>query len=349
MEDPRFRDLWSDEPGAFCIHLGTPTGETRECDACAGGGGKRKVPVPLYHCALHGTCSRERQLSSEIACCRICPDKRPALAQQNTPQVLTLPPITVRDLIYHVYPLELPAAPGQRGPSVWRKRLTAILSRIDLFNGRRVIAVATGAGTAKFAEVVALARPFGCELFEVANDSRLREAKTLPLLLDRVRGDEQQQKQQQRAIFFGHAKGVTHHAPEHPSHWWAALMEETLLDRWDDDVQKVLSTHPVAGSFKKLGSGCFDAPSASTWHYSGSYFWVRAEALFGKPDWRAKIDQHWWGVETYPSLHFGEREAGCVFHQASASTMNLYSHDYLTNTVLPELQQFRTREGKYDR
>jgi hypothetical protein len=339
--DPRYRELWSDDPGAFCVHLGGPSGQTRPCDVC----GKGKVEVPLLECAKHGLCTRQQGVSiAGVQRCGACPDReRGASKQQQPPDGSCYPPIKTRDLLYHVYPLEMMMTQQQQQrhlPAVWRRRLAAVLSRIDLFNGARVIAVATGPGTAHTQDVRKMAEPFGCEVIHVPNDPDLREAKTLPVLLARAYSLEPD-----RALFFAHAKGVTRpYDAGNTCHAWAELLEETLLDYWPV-VAGVLARYPLAGSCKKVGPGCFDG-SASAWHYSGSFFWCRSRELFSRPDWKARIDRHWWGVETYPSLHFpAAASAGCVFHEAPASVLNLYDPAYVQNTVLPELVKFRQKHA----
>jgi hypothetical protein len=57
---------------APCVHRGLPTGETLDCNACGG----KKVPVPVYACAVKERCT-VRNLYAGVACCRICPDYSP--------------------------------------------------------------------------------------------------------------------------------------------------------------------------------------------------------------------------------------------------------------------------------
>lgn len=77
VHDERYRRKWDDPAHTLpeaaarlrCRHLGAMTGETVACQAC--GGLRRQVPV--YACAVHGTCT-PTQLNKGRGCCRICPD-----------------------------------------------------------------------------------------------------------------------------------------------------------------------------------------------------------------------------------------------------------------------------------
>jgi hypothetical protein len=63
-----------------CAHRGEPTGETRECAACAG-----KVDVPIRRCAVHGQCT-ETKLLAGVRCCTLCADRKAKpLIQLETP------------------------------------------------------------------------------------------------------------------------------------------------------------------------------------------------------------------------------------------------------------------------
>jgi hypothetical protein len=56
----------------MCQHLGTPTGETQECQTCRG-----KAKIKLFACSLHGVCTIAKQLPG-IATCASCADYSPS-------------------------------------------------------------------------------------------------------------------------------------------------------------------------------------------------------------------------------------------------------------------------------
>jgi hypothetical protein len=251
--------------------------------------------------------------------CARCP-------RHDNPADADLPGIAVRHLLYHVYP--------RRG-SRWRERVLRLRERIEHFNGRRVVAVASDGTTDPPAHVADALAGCGCEVVPVENDPNLREVATFLPLFERV----SELRDPTHATLYAHAKAVTR--PEGAAcHEWAAALEEVLLN-WPA-VAEGLRRHPLAGAFKKVGRGWPE--SSSDWHFSGSWFWFRNAELFAK-DWR-RIDRFWSGIEPYPSLHFPKGHAACVFHAGTVDGVRLYDGGYWERAVRPELEKFRAKWGK---
>jgi glycosyltransferase involved in cell wall biosynthesis len=234
-------------------------------------------------------------------------------------------PGRIRHLLYHVYP-------HAQGGSVWRWNVEQLRRRLSLFNGRRVIGVATGPETEPAAAVRAALVGCGCEFIEVANDPALREVTTFEPLFSAVSGFTGPE----HATFYGHAKGITSEGWAPGVRRWTEAMLSTCLDHWPA-VRALLSTHPLVGSFKRLG-WCFAEEPVSDWHYSGSWRWHRNADLFGR-DWR-KITPAWIGIEAHPSLHFGPDEAGCLVHEFQDAGLALYTHEYWQQRAGPELARW---------
>src|SRR6185436_2968273 len=70
-----------------------------------------------------------------------------------------------RNLIYHVYPV--------RGNGVWQWNVAELLKRISLFNGKRVVAVATDEATDGLDEVKAAFANHAVEFIHVRNERRI--------------------------------------------------------------------------------------------------------------------------------------------------------------------------------
>lgn len=229
-----------------------------------------------------------------------------------------------RHLLYHLCPF----AHNQ----VWRENVALLRRRLDLFNGRRRVAICTGDGLEK-AEAVREA--FGAErveFVEVPNEPRLREVATFLPLFEPFDG-----LGEGHAILWSHAKGVQTVYTEQVRLWREALYT-LYLDHWPT-VAGLLEQFPVVGAFKKLGRGWPPQESSSEWHYSGSWAWYRAADLFALADWR-RIDSFWAGIEPYPSLHFRTEQAGCIFHQDAVPRMNLYNLGYWRSVVSPALERW---------
>jgi hypothetical protein len=299
-----------------CRHLRPPTGETLPCLTCT------SKTAEAHGCALKGRCTKSL-LVAGVECCRLCPDYAAAA-----------PP---RDLAYYVAPVS--------GNGVWQRNCAKLLRHWHLFTGRKVIAVATGGSVLRDDDrgvkrpcgldppdaVRAMFAGGGAEILEIENDPALREAKALVPVFERL-----ESREPGRVLFFGHAKGVTRPVNAGVTvHPWADILYDSLLGHWPA-VEEVLSRHPLAGSFKKVGHG-FQG-SASAWHYSGSFCWLRSADLFGR-DWR-RVDRRWWGSESYPGLHFSVAEAGVVFHEGRVPSLDLYSMDYLRGTVYPAWERW---------
>lgn len=283
-----------------CRFRGAPTGESVDCATCSG-----RVSLKLFACAVHGSCSPQTAIPGR-ACCGGCPNYSNAS------------PPPARHLLYHIYPLA-------SGAAVWRRGIDQLRARWSLFTGHKIVAVLTGPGLAPVSEVIAHLPP-ECEVLALPNNPKLREVATwVPLwdwVLARVRPSD--------AVFYAHAKGVTR--PDDPGnscHWWASLQYSLLLDHLTL-VDSQLDRYPITGAFKKLGPA-FDGQVP--WHYSGTFFWVRAGDFAARP-WR-NVPQKWWGTEAWPGLAYRAPEAGCVFHEARAGVLNLYDVDYWQAVVRP--------------
>lgn len=217
-------------------------------------------------------------------------DRQAALAQA--------PVISTRNLLYHIYPCY-----KHDGGERWRWNCKILRSRIEIFNGVRVVAIAFDDDSANPGQVMAELSGLNIHFKMIDNNSGLREVATLLPLLSEVEksGD---------ATFWGHAKGTTNFS------WgvnsmikrWTEVAYDTLLC-WDC-VEPILREHPVAGSFKRHGA-YWPGRSHSRWHYAGSFFWFRNQDLFSR-NWR-EVDQFNAGAETYPSIQFEDYEAGTVF------------------------------------
>jgi hypothetical protein len=321
----KVRAAWG--PAAPCRHLGPETGKVVECPGCRG-----VVRLKLLSCALHGVCTAAREVPG-VRCCAGCDT-------YGEPGPDRYPPVSTRGLAFHVYPL-------RNGP--WRRQCDHLLRRRGLFNGRRVVAIVTDHNTDPAGAVREAFRGFTDEFLTFLNDPALREVVTTIPLLERFRGYAQDPG---AAVLLCHAKGVTRPSPGETCHAWADLLWETLADYWPL-VDAALADHPVAGSLMKLGA--WFAGSAGGWHYSGSFAWLRCAELFAR-DWR-RIDRQWWGVESYPGLHFTADEAGVVFGSdlpgawgpAGGRVLDLYNPPYLSDVVLPALARWRVLNAQHRR
>lgn len=211
----------------------------------------------------------------------------------------------VRHLIYHLCPM---------GPS-WRWHLEELLPRLGLFNGRRIISIATGEGCADPDAVMELLKGSDLQPHLVANDAHLREMTGYPLLLrelSRYRGPSD-------AHLYGHAKGASSERVFDGVREWSRTMLTVLLDYWPA-VQRALVEHATVGVYRRrmvlIGHPCCD------WHYSGSWRWARNADWFARP-WDSH-EYHWASTETQPGSLFSLRESACLMGEFEHGDTPLY-------------------------
>jgi hypothetical protein len=274
-----------------------------------------------------------------------CGDRRAAL-NAAYPYPAVPPPdsdlITRRNLLYHLYPI----AGDHGGAGRWQWNVAELVRRLGLFNGRRVIAVATDERTDTFEMVRAAFGPWAdaVEFLHVENCADLREVATHELLLERIASLDPAE-----ATLYAHGKGVTHGGTEHLQPvrdeagrevlWprggttgrWVDALYRVMMDYWPL-VAEHLQDYSLTGAFRSRGS--FPVHPQVNWLYQGSWVWYRhgPRGLFAR-DWRS-VGWYWAGVEPYPGQLFTHEEAGCLFGDGAA---DLYDHQFFHQVITPAL------------
>jgi hypothetical protein len=277
------------------------------------------------------------------------------------PKLQTLRPKYVRptrlNLIYHVAPFAK--------SDIWRKNVRQLTRRWDVFNGRRIIAIATGPEMAPPSEVhrafaegrlgdgmmrsgddeksaphpIIDSPPHTITFLEVPNDRALRESSSFLRLLEAV-----ESRDPREATFYAHAKGVTTIGDAEGVMYWRNLMYHELLDD-PEAIKDALTRYAIVGTHRKTTTAEYPCGAKSPWHFAGSYFWFRNDALFGKDEggrmkaesgvpnssfilhpssflsWR-DIPRHGWGVEAYPAAMFDLDESCCLAMDEPANAYN---------------------------
>jgi hypothetical protein len=228
---PRLRAAWGNVPTrraarhpfpgrAPCVHLGTGTGETLPCREC---GKQEPTPVPVMRCGVHGECSEQKMVSRPgrkcLAVCRACGDYQAASK------------FPIRDLAYYVLPVG--------GLGVWQRNVAKLLRHWDLFTGRKIITIAYGTeatcqrddGSKENrpidppAAVEAMFHGRDVEFVHLQNDPGSWESQSIVPMFGRL-----ESREPGRAVFFGHAKGVTRPVNDGVTvHAWTDIMYESRL------------------------------------------------------------------------------------------------------------------------
>lgn len=226
----------------------------------------------------------------------------------------------VKHLLYFICPI------AKNG--IWQWNVEQLLQRISLFNGKRIIAIATGNRHIPMIRSQPLDPPdairqafagHDVEFIEVPNERAKGEMAAWRQLWGRVVNEP-------GVTFYSHAKGVS--KPNHPTvQWWTRLMYETCLDYWPL-VEQLLRDYPVAGSFKKIGQ-CFLNPfcqgawtGQSSHHFSGTMYWVRND------DWRMRawdsLELKVGASEAAPGHWFYPDQTGTLFMEGPPNRLNMY-------------------------
>ena len=245
----------------------------------------------------------------------------------NTPRPTST--ITKRNLLYHVTPFA--------SNDIWLRNVRQLVKRIDLFNGRRVIAVATGDGLASPDEVRAAFRDHEIEIISQPNSRELRENATFLKLLERVNSTDSTE-----ATFYAHAKGVAKdiHCSGDPlgSRYWRNAMYHELLDD-QHRIAELLEEYPVVGTHRRYHAEqpqiYPDGQSSSDWHYAGTFFWFRNRDVFATDRWREVWQPTGWGAEAWVGRMFAFDQSACVAYDGLVDHYNPDSYDPQLDDEIP--------------
>ena len=229
--------------------------------------------------------------------------------------------ITTRHLIYHLTPFAT--------NDIWLRNIRQLLKRITLFNGRRVIAVATGEDLVPPADVRAAFGTHEVELLTRPNSRELRENATFLPLLECVADPDPH-----AATFYAHAKGVAKDVlclgDPLGSRYWRNAMYHELLDDWDR-IAELLTDHAVVGTHRRQHAEqpriYPDGQSESAWHYAGTFFWFRNRDAFATTKWRDVWQPTGWGAEAWPGRMFDFDDSACVAYDGLAECYDPDSYD----------------------
>lgn len=249
----------------------------------------------------------------------------------------------VRNLAYFVFPI----ADG----GIWQWNADQILKRAELFNGKRVIAIATGQvhqqprmRPPKLDSVEKVQAHFGSGFEFITVEHVLSRQREGVKPLGEVVAWHQLWESvlpggPNDVTFYAHAKGVGK-TGQPTIRAWSEMMYATCLDDWET-VQGQLRQFPITGTFKKLGY-CFTG-LRSSWHYTGTFYWVR-NADFAARAWR-EIPQEWGGTEAIPGMIYSPEEAGCLLHEDFGAHMNMYLPNYFGRVIEPAYKAWQLKRG----
>lgn len=335
------------EANEDCVHYSNEIVRHVKCGSCAG------QQTAIHGCGIFGECvllepaaDRIRAKTGEIIhSCEGCNQFTPrqsrragtsklnkkapnmAVIKSRLKDGRTAPvveAIKTRNLMMHIWPV--------KGFGAWQWNCDQLLKRASLFNGKRIVSIVTSKEADPQEAVKEYLKDFTDDFIVMPNDPGLREVITwLPML------EKLQSLDPTEMTFTCHAKGVRHNIrPDNVGstvYHWAKIMYESCLDYWPLAESQLLR-NAMTGSFRRFGE--FTTPGNNRWHYSGTFYWFRHKDVF-ENRWR-KVDQKFFGTESWPGHLFQPSETGCLFHDM---TSDLYDARYMHHTVLPAWEAWK--------
>ena len=237
-----------------------------------------------------------------------------------------------RHLTFHVYPVA--------GYGAWQWNCDQLLKNAKLFNGRRIISVATDKATDSADDVRKYLADFTDEVIEFPNSAKLREVVSWVPMLSKL----ESLNSPNDVTFSCHAKCVRHRLNPDTAETgstifnWAQAMWDTC-GNWDV-VRPLLESHATVGSFRRFGSHPSTVNSFGDWHYSGTFYWWRNRDAFRR-DWK-RFPQTFFGTEAWPGILFNKDEAAVI---VGDNVNDLYVLKYWQEEIQPMVDEWRQRNG----
>jgi len=206
-----------------------------------------------------------------------------------------------RNLLFYIYPI--------RG-SCWSWHFDRLTEYKEVFTGKRMIVIAKDERTEDIAKVREQAAALRAQIFEVTNDSKFGELNPFHEHLkyfESVNRDE--------LLFYAHGKGVTHTwYRENVLAWANGLYKMNLA--CPALIDKLAIKYQAIGALRGKGSH-----GGGSWHFSGTFFWLRHDGLFSSPKWRERYADRY-GVEGFPGRVIPFERSFCLSPEGNFG--NLY-------------------------
>lgn len=191
-----------------------------------------------------------------------------------------------RNLCFYIYP---------KNPFGWRWHVERIQELWRVFNGKKIVIIATDAQTEPAETVMRAFSDRSIKFLCVPNHPTLWETKHFIGAISLLCSVDPKE-----FTFYAHAKGVIHNEDQLKRvRRWCAAMYSVNLER-PDLIDKLLSRYGAVGCFKH-------SFSIHDWFFAGTFFWFKHSSVFSK-NWR-DIGEDRYAVEKYLCRHIPTEEA----------------------------------------
>jgi hypothetical protein len=227
---------------------------------------------------------------------------------------------TIRHLTYHIWPT--------RHSNSWKWNLKLLASFAEWFNGERIFGIVIDEHTVAADDVLAELKILGITPTRVIvkrNNSKLREVHTWYEMMKALPVSESDDN---HFVFSAHAKGVRHEGNNAHIYWWAACMYLSCIPAISQITQS--DTVDTIGPFRRLG-WFWDTSQQCNWHYSGTFFWWRLNAVTKIRKWK-NADRVFYGTETWIGKLLSVDRSLCCFLDRCG---DLYDRHYWDTIVIP--------------
>lgn len=212
----------------------------------------------------------------------------------------------------------------------WQWHVELWNQQARIINGRSFVGVAISPETDSFEAVRAALHP-SIEVRQFANTSE-GENHTFRWLQEVV------PQGQDDILIYCHGKGVRQHtAASEAVRRWSEAMYQTVVFNHDRVIEKLAAGYRNVHSFRTFGKRPLSP--VNLWHWSGTFFAVRAKYLDCETTRCRPVKARYGGVEAWGGDHFKASDSWCEFFDNSMFTV-LYDHKASAEQVAPALVEW---------
>lgn len=235
-----------------------------------------------------------------------------------------------------------------RKSDLWRWHLRQLADRFRIFNGKRILSIASDANTFSLREVLNYSQSLGLEWTahqQVRNLRRMGEHQSWSGLMRLL---EPQHLGVDDAVFYCHSKGVTHPGNEAPT-IWSSVMYEAALDYIPVVIDHFRRDYAFTGSIKGTREKFFGGPDVD-WCYAGTFFWWKPSIVGDK---HRQVKPRYHGLEMWPGESFPFEKCGDLFTPPGLGVDDgcvqgaPYSVDIWRNIYLPQFDEWKRANAHF--
>lgn len=228
-----------------------------------------------------------------------------------------------RNLLFHMYPYPC---------EMLHLNLERLARYWNVFNGRKIIHVATDENSVRAAEAESLLQQHGLRDYELLfnkNDPKLFEAVFFVDLLRMLKSIDPEE-----ATFFCHSKGASSDIFERRGttfleiSTWAGVMYKLCLED-PSRIDELMRKYAVVGTYRCSTDKTMPTP----WYFAGTFYWFNHQAVYSR-QWDKRPNSRF-ACEEYPGNMFPIEQSFNLGGPRFENVGNLYKPEAYQN-LTPE-------------